>query len=52
MFVAWLALGFLAALTNFMAGWSGWHADRNPFGQLLAQSAIVLVDDLAAAREP
>lgn len=46
-FAAWLALGFLAALINFMAGWSGWHADRSPFGQLLAQAAIVVVCAIA-----
>ncbi len=46
-FAAWLALGCLAALTNFMAGWSGWNADRSPFGQLLAQAAMVMVCAIA-----
>jgi len=46
-FAAWLALGFLAALTNFMAGWSEGHSDRSPLGQLLAQAAIVGVCGIA-----
>ncbi|HZO22436.1 MAG TPA: hypothetical protein VFB37_08000, partial [Steroidobacteraceae bacterium] len=46
-FSAWLALGFLSALANFIGGWSDWHSDRSPFGQLINQSALVVVCGIA-----
>jgi hypothetical protein len=46
-FSAWLALGFLAALANFMGGWGDWHSDRSPLGQLITQSAMVVVCAIA-----
>jgi hypothetical protein len=46
-FSAWIALGLLAALTNFMMGWSDWHSDRSPFVQLVTQSALVVTCAIA-----
>jgi hypothetical protein len=47
LFSAWLALGFLAALANFLVGWSDWHSDRSPFVQLVTQSALVVMCAIA-----
>lgn len=46
-FAAWLSLGYLAACGNFLVGWSDWHSDRNPFTQLVTQSALVVVCAIA-----
>lgn len=47
LFVVWLSLGYLAAFGNFVVGWSDWHSDRNPFTQLVTQSALVAVCAIA-----
>jgi hypothetical protein len=46
-FAAWMALGFLAVLANFMMGWSDWHSDRSPFVQLFTQSGLVVACAIA-----
>jgi hypothetical protein len=46
-FAAWLALGFCAALVNFMLGWSDWSYFRDPVIQLITQSLVVLTCAIA-----
>ncbi|MGH8218257.1 MAG: hypothetical protein ACREUT_06795 [Steroidobacteraceae bacterium] len=41
-FAAWLALGFTAALLNFIMGWSTWNDLRTPVTQLVNQSSLVV----------
>lgn len=46
-FAAWLALGFCAALINFILGWSDWSYFRDPVIQLVTQSLVILTCAIA-----
>jgi hypothetical protein len=46
-FSAWLALGYLSALLNFVSNWSSWQMSRSPFSQLISQSLMVVASGLA-----
>jgi hypothetical protein len=46
-FVAFLLLGFLAAVMNFSLDWSSWSYFRDPATQLLTQSLLIVTAGIA-----